>query len=116
MCSPDTKMVLIGDFNVDLLDSSHFLFEELADLKASHNLNQHVSQPTWFGHGKPSLLDHIYTNNLHFHGRVTNLSPIGRFNIVGILILTLFRNSVGLFGNIPMLIGKKQMIVFHLFN
>ena len=64
MCSPDTKMVLIGDFNVDLLNPSHFLFDELADLKGSHNLNQHVSNPTWFGHGKPSLIDHIYTNEI----------------------------------------------------
>ena len=62
MCFPDTKMVLIGDFNVDLFDPSHFLFDEIADLKASHNLNQHVSQPTWFGHGKPSLFDHIYSD------------------------------------------------------
>ena len=84
MCSPDTiKMVLIGDFNVDLFDPSHSLFDELADLKASHNLNQHFFfQTTWFGHGKPSLLDHIYTNENASMGELQYLSPIDSFNLV----------------------------------
>ena len=78
MCSPDIKMVLIDDFNVDLLDPSHFLFNGLADLKDGYNLNQHVTQPTWFDHGKPSLLDHIYTNENTSMGELQYLSPIGR--------------------------------------
>ena len=67
----------MGDFNVNLLDPSHFLFDELSDLRASFGLDQHVSKPTWFGHGKPSLLDHIYTNDDTVISDVQYLSPIG---------------------------------------
>ena len=68
----------MGDFNIDLLDPQHYLFDELSDFQASFNLNQLVTHPTWYGHGKPSILDHIYTNDFTSVDKLQYLAPIGR--------------------------------------
>ena len=76
--SPDSKLLVIGDFNVNLLNQGHYLFDDLSDFSANHNLHQFVSQPTFYSPGiNPSLIDHIYSNDPGLITKVANLSPIG---------------------------------------
>ena len=49
----------MGDFNVNTLDKSHYLYDDLIDLISVHNLHQFVNQPTYHKPNiVPSLLDH----------------------------------------------------------
>lgn len=67
----------MGDFNVNLLNQSHYLFDQLADLRDSFGLSQHVTQPTFFTKANHSLIDHIYSNDANLISNVSNLSPLG---------------------------------------
>lgn len=76
--SSNSKIVVIGDFNVNLLDQSHYLYNEVSDLMSDHNLNQHVSQPTFYNpNSEPSLIDHVYSTDSDLITKVTHLSPLG---------------------------------------
>jgi hypothetical protein len=68
----------MGDFNVNLLDKTHYLYDDISDLIADHNLHQFIGQPTFHSPNKlPSLLDHVYSNDSNLITQVNYLSPLG---------------------------------------
>ena len=74
----NSKILVMGDFNVNLLDSSHYLFNELSDLISNFGLHQSVLQPTFHSPGiNPSLLDHVYSNDPHLITTANCLAPLG---------------------------------------
>ena len=74
----EPKILVMGDFNVNTLDKSHYLYDDLTDLISVHNLHQFVNQPTYHKPNiVPSLLDHIYSNDPELITQVDYLSPLG---------------------------------------
>ena len=51
----EPKILVMGDFNVNTLDKSHYLYDDLTDLVSVHNLHQFVNQPTYH---KPNMFLH----------------------------------------------------------
>ena len=77
--SKNSKVLVMGDFNINLLDSSHYLSNELSDLVANYGLYQHVLKPTFHSPGiNPSLIDLIYCNAPNLISNTNHLArPIG---------------------------------------
>lgn len=74
----EPKILVMGDFNVNLLDSSHYLYDDLSDFVSDHNLHQFVNQPTFHSpNSVPSLLDHVYSNDPTLVTQVNYHSPLG---------------------------------------
>jgi len=68
----------MGDFNVNLLNHSHYLYDDLSDLMSAHNLHQFVTQPTFYSpNATPSLLDHVYSNDSDLVTHVAYHAPLG---------------------------------------
>ena len=74
----EPKILVMDDFNVNTLDKSHYLYDDLTDLISVHNLHQFVNQPTYHKPNiVPSLLDHVYSNDPDLITQVDYLSPLG---------------------------------------
>ena len=56
------KIILTGDFNIDLLEETNRNTELLKGIYETHGLKQHVSKPTRIDKStsKPTLIDHIW--------------------------------------------------------
>ena len=55
------QLILLGDFNVDMLKTSHPLFSHLQTIADYFSLTQVVSSPTHFSHnGNSSLIDLVF--------------------------------------------------------
>ena len=64
--------------NVNLLDSSHYLFNELSDFVSNFGLHQSVLHPTFHSPGiNTSLLNHVYSNDPHLITTANCLAPLG---------------------------------------
>ena len=57
-----SKVLLMGDFNIDLLDSNSRNTELLKGIYETYGLKQHISKPTRINKStsKPTLIDHIW--------------------------------------------------------
>ena len=65
-CVPPTLMkncILLGDFNVDLLDPSSSLFSDLTAATSSFHLSQIVTEPTRITDTAATLIDHVYVTD-----------------------------------------------------
>lgn len=61
-----SKSLFVGDFNVNVLNQSSFLYHRLTDFYSAFSLTQIVATPTHFSHlGIPSLIDLVVTPNPH---------------------------------------------------
>ena len=78
------NLILVGDFNIDLLKSSS-LSKSLIDFTKCLGLNQIICEPTHFSHtGSPSLIDLVFvSSDLSCPSRV--LPPISSFDHLSIL-------------------------------
>ena len=56
--------VLLGDFNVDLLNLNHHLCAPLNDLFTKYNFTQVVTSPTRTINNSGSLIDHVYVSDI----------------------------------------------------
>ncbi|CAG4957419.1 unnamed protein product [Colias eurytheme] len=56
------SIVIMGDFNVNLLNSSHVNSKKVTSFLQTFNLTQHITQPTHFTDSSETLLDIICTN------------------------------------------------------
>ena len=63
-----TNVILLGDFNIDILKQTPVSWELTLSL---FNLHQMVSRPTRITPSSSTLLDHIYTNNAQMVSDVT---------------------------------------------
>ena len=57
------NLVLLGDFNVNYLNSVHPLRSNLLSLSSSLCLTQVVSEPTHFSHNSYSLIDFVFLSD-----------------------------------------------------
>ena len=60
---PKAELVILGDFNVNLLDNNSTSAKQLKLLMKQHALHQIIKTPTRYGSNNATLLDHIYTNS-----------------------------------------------------
>ena len=65
--SPKAELVILGDFNVNLLDNNSTSAKQLKLLIKQHALHQIIKTPTRYGSNNTTLLDHIYTNSVIIH-------------------------------------------------
>ena len=71
------RSLTMATLNVNTLDKSHHLYDDLTDLISVHNLHQFVNQPTYHKpNTAPSLLDHIYSNDLDLITQIDYVSAV----------------------------------------
>ena len=59
--------VIMGDFNIDLLHTSHSATEEFLNTLETHFFNPHILQPTRITHHSATLIDNIFLNSITHH-------------------------------------------------
>lgn len=59
--------VVMGDFNIDLLNSSHRTTVDFLNVLETHFFNPHILQPTRITHHSATLIDNIFFNSITHH-------------------------------------------------
>ena len=59
-----TKIIVTGDFNIDMSDETHKNTELIKETYGTYGLKQHVTKPTRIDKntGKPTIIDHIWAS------------------------------------------------------
>ena len=60
---PDCETLILGDFNICLLNKKTSLTKKFIDILKSYNFTQLIDSPTRVTQTTSSLIDHIHTNN-----------------------------------------------------
>ena len=78
--NPNQSIILIGDFNINLLDLDNASIENFQTTLQSMHFIPTITKPTRFpppsAPGVPTLLDHVWSNRLHDHSSSILLSDI----------------------------------------
>ncbi len=82
------SVVLIGDFNIDLLadgllSPGHC---SLADFAAKHNLSQAVTEPTRVSNNTSTLIDHVYVSNIALLRSCCTVPPLASSDHRSVLV------------------------------
>ena len=82
-----SNFVLLGDFNVNFLDSSHSFYPYLCDLMTSFSLSQVVDTPTHFSpNGQSTLIDLVFVSNLDSLSNCSVIPQLSNSDHVGLMV------------------------------
>ena len=65
--SENKYCTIVGDFNIDLLNSSHSTTEEFLNILETNFFNPHILQPTRITYHSATLIDNIFFNSITHH-------------------------------------------------
>ena len=91
-----SNFILVGNFNIDYLSTSHHLFPRLKCLCELLSLNQVVIEPTHSSSsGNQTLIDHVFLSDMSYFVCYTVFPPLGSsdHNCVDVVLTTKKMNA-----------------------